>query len=229
MEFYPEDLTDEGLEEEPHITILYGLSPSIDTTTGVSEILKNTPPVEFSVVGISMFDHPDYDVIKLTIDDHTGKLAELNSHFKENFPYDNDFPVYTPHITLAYCKKGAGHKYLAEFEEATAYESNKFFYSGPNRETIRITGKMTDRMPMFESESDKLEVRGTWLAYIRTLMAQNPNMWKYQNKILSSVLGGEIGINKTAWYKIARRQLNQLKQVTGGKLKDGSLRYSKLN
>lgn len=56
----------------------------------------------------------DYDVVILELKDNEIKrvLSKLNKGFSEKYNIQSDYPVYTPHVTLAYVAKGSGKKYL---------------------------------------------------------------------------------------------------------------------
>ena len=73
-----------------------------------------------------------------------------------------------------------------------------------------------------------MEVKGSYLNYIKNLINQSPNFFKYEKSILRT-LSKNLEFDKDLWYKISRRQLNKINQVCGGKIKDDLLRYSALN
>lgn len=52
-----------------------------------------------------MFFSNENDVIKVNVEDLNGNLTQLNKLVKSNFEYQNDYPDYKPHITIAYAKK----------------------------------------------------------------------------------------------------------------------------
>jgi 2'-5' RNA ligase len=103
----PEDQTaGDGVETEPHITILYGFNPDMDVTK-LHEFCQAQKPVTLILGKISRFDCPDYDVLKVDI--RSGSAERLNAAISENLsdditPSEHD---YHPHLTLAYLKKGA--------------------------------------------------------------------------------------------------------------------------
>ena len=97
--------TNTGLEKDPHITVLYGI---IDregyrkTYNAAQRILKR--PINATVGMVSIFERPDYDVLKVEI--HSNDLRKFNEFLYKNVKNEWDFPDYSPHITLAYIKKG---------------------------------------------------------------------------------------------------------------------------
>ncbi len=105
-----------GKENEQHITILYGLLPGQYSSEQIKEILSPWVEVGYWITGVSLFENDKFDVVKFSIE--SLDLDSLNEGFKK-LPYENDFPNYVPHMTLAYVKKGLGSKYKKEFEEPT--------------------------------------------------------------------------------------------------------------
>ncbi len=105
-----------GKENEPHITILYGLLSGEYKTQQIEEILNPYIRIQYFLKGVSLFENPNnpYDVVK--IDVSSDNLANINNALKE-LPYENDYPEYHPHMTLAYVKKGEGQKYIEPFKD----------------------------------------------------------------------------------------------------------------
>lgn len=99
-----------GREDEPHVTILYGLHDDIEDKD-IEKDIKNIiePKIEFK--SISMFENEKFDVLKFDV--KKGELDKLNKLFSE-YPNTNSFPDYHPHCTIAYLKKGTGAKIIKE-------------------------------------------------------------------------------------------------------------------
>ena len=109
----PEDLwvdeAENGIESDPHITVLYGLLTS--DPEDVESVVSGFGPVRVKIDKVSYFE-PDgrgYDVVIGLID--SADLCTLHNLIAENLEYKSDFEWYQPHITLAYVKKGLGKKY----------------------------------------------------------------------------------------------------------------------
>lgn len=108
-----EHIKDDDLKEindrelEFHITVLYGI---IDKEPNAAlNILKDdfqNQAIEVRLGKVSKFYNDEQDVIKIDIDDYTGVLEELYFKFKKDLYNENKYPVYHPHITLAYVKPG---------------------------------------------------------------------------------------------------------------------------
>ncbi|HEX9997005.1 MAG TPA: hypothetical protein VGB45_07680 [Abditibacterium sp.] len=112
----PEDLTEDGFETEPHITLRYGLHTS--DPGEVAEKLSGRGGFRAAVSGVSYFASSEtgrpYDVVKLDVLGHDGDLSDIHSKLDE-LPHTDTFADYKPHITLAYVKAGCGAKYTGEF------------------------------------------------------------------------------------------------------------------
>ncbi len=113
----PEDVYDTeeekyGLEDEPHITILYGLH-----TTSITEVQKALQTAGLTSVKVklketSLFENEKFDVLKISVE--SPDLFKLNKALRSELEYTSDFPDYKPHLTIAYLKKGRGKKYAGD-------------------------------------------------------------------------------------------------------------------
>lgn len=98
-----------GYEEEPHITMAYGIPASEALARLRAFLSDNIPgPVVCRLGKVSKF-YPvseAFDVVKIDID--CPALHELNKKLVETFkiPANPAFPIYIPHVTLAYVRKG---------------------------------------------------------------------------------------------------------------------------
>lgn len=111
----PEDVhTDEGLEPYPHVTVLYGLE-----TQDVADIipivhgLAVTESMEAIIQGLEIFspDGKDYDVVVHRI--ACPGACQLHESLAETLPHATTHPVYKPHMTLGYVRRGAGGQYAS--------------------------------------------------------------------------------------------------------------------
>jgi hypothetical protein len=101
-----------GRENEPHITTLYGLMGNDAELLG--PILANFGPVRATLGEISAFENEDkpYDVLK--IDVISDDLHKLHALIKCSCECCETYPVYTPHLTVAYLKKGYAKQYIGD-------------------------------------------------------------------------------------------------------------------
>ena len=96
------DLADDGRDDNPHITVLYGLH-SNDPSDAYA-IIHRLKPLRIRLGKISAFDsHPDYDVIKIDVESYDMRLANIMLRM---LSHTMTHPEYNPHLTLAYVKKG---------------------------------------------------------------------------------------------------------------------------
>jgi hypothetical protein len=104
-----------GLEDKPHVTILYGFHETI-RPKHIEKTVKPLRPIPMKVVDLSYFESEDYDVLKFDIEGNY--LRSLNEAYAK-FPHTTDYPEYHPHMTVAYLKKGTANKYgkLARYME----------------------------------------------------------------------------------------------------------------
>lgn len=107
----PDDiLAEDGRELAPHITVLYGLTE--DDHQPVVDACAKIGPISVTLGAISAFEQPDGDVLKVSVEGDS--IHEANRVLRETVKYQNDYPDYVPHLTLAYLKKGAAAKYVGQ-------------------------------------------------------------------------------------------------------------------
>jgi len=99
-----------GKEDEPHITLLYGLHDDIPDEE-IKEISNKMSKCEINLKKISIFENDKFDVLKFDIIDKSkSELSKMNKEYAK-LPHTTDYPDYHPHATIAYIKKGEGKKY----------------------------------------------------------------------------------------------------------------------
>lgn len=133
--YNPEGETRFGREDEPHVTLFYGLTES--NPQSVQELLAEAGDVDITFGKTSLFENPDYDVLKVEVEG--GKLRELHNRIKENLPNETTFPDYNPHMTIAYLQPGEGQKYVDDARfEGESVRLSEVLYSSPEREKTTI-------------------------------------------------------------------------------------------
>ena len=110
-EIADKDLTDKGIEDEPHTTALYGFTD--DDPAAIKKLIKGFGEIEIEIGECSLFENDDADVIKFEV--KSQKLHKLNK-LLATLPHENTHPDYKPHITIAYVKSGKGQRYLDELD-----------------------------------------------------------------------------------------------------------------
>lgn len=96
------------METVPHITVRYGLHPQNDLPERVFPLLEGGS-VHVRIGKLTVFSLPDKDVLVYLIDGPG--LHNLNRRLAL-LPHTQTFPVYVPHMTVAYLLPGTGAKYL---------------------------------------------------------------------------------------------------------------------
>lgn len=97
-----------GIEDECHITIVYGLDNGVNFKD-IEPYLFPLNEYKTILVDISTFENKNFDVLKVTA--KCPKAAESNKLIMNNFDVHSDYPDFSPHMTIAYMKKGKADKY----------------------------------------------------------------------------------------------------------------------
>lgn len=104
----PEDLSTNGRELSPHITVKYGIKS--DDIDELRKVLAGVSPIRAKLGSVSLFKNPEHDVLKIDVDSRD--LHKVHQLINEHFENEDIWPEYKPHATIAYLKPGAGRKYL---------------------------------------------------------------------------------------------------------------------
>lgn len=126
---------DKGIEDEQHVTLLYGLHEEV-FYDDVIMFLKNIKMPLIQLTGISLFNNPEFDVVKFDV-----KCEEFhlyNKLIQLQFPFTSNFPEYKPHMTIAYMQPGTGNEYIKSFDECLVSPVTKWIYSEPNKRKTAI-------------------------------------------------------------------------------------------
>ena len=154
-----ENDTSYGIQENPHLTLLYGLKSDVSKEK-VEDILENIMDewrnfgmedfdyndvsdriaiedasdkgIEIEIENIGVFENEKFDVVKFNIK-KTELLQKLFDGLSE-LPNENTFPDYKPHMTIGYVRKGLGEKYKKSYSHKVS--SNEICYSMANGEKI---------------------------------------------------------------------------------------------
>lgn len=95
------DLTGDGFEDNPHVTVLYGIH-DLDPTPQIIDIIETYPKFSITLGNISLFKEETYDVVKVDVD--CSDLFALRNAFMNNCYFTSTFPEYIPHMTVAFVK-----------------------------------------------------------------------------------------------------------------------------
>lgn len=128
----------DGLEHDLHITSRWGLhfqTPSVK----LRQALKAFGPIRADLGKTSLFHSKEGDVLK--VDVTSPDLHRLYKLIGKLVPVHTTFPVYVPHMTLAYLKPGRGKKYAGEkalVGQKLTFTSLVFSGKKGHRETIPL-------------------------------------------------------------------------------------------
>ena len=118
-----------GLEEQPHVTILYGIhEDEVDPSVVVDMIEQKFLPAVVSISEISIFEQDGYDVVKYDVP-VTDQIQEYRDLIEGSFANTQMFDEYHPHITIAYVRPGKGKKYVTTLREPFEVRFSKGVYS----------------------------------------------------------------------------------------------------
>jgi hypothetical protein len=102
-DIYVDDEGGMGRETEPHVTVLYGLYDR-EPSDALMEVFERTAKFDIKLGPCSLFRNEGYDVLKISVT--SPQLHALNQNVCAVAPYENKYPDYKPHITIAYVKPG---------------------------------------------------------------------------------------------------------------------------
>lgn len=125
-----DDLIDDGVIKDSHITIVYDKESKMskdnilsdveeslgDRFPALNELLKDSYKFKVNdVMYLEVFYTDDKDVIVLRLKDNNQlfqALSDVHYHMLNKYSITTDYPEYKPHLTLAYVAKGEADKYL---------------------------------------------------------------------------------------------------------------------
>jgi hypothetical protein len=134
-DIYTENGDDYGIEDEPHVTLLYGFHKEVKISD-LGGILKKHRFGRCEIYNPSLFKNDTYDVLKFDVNEPT--LVKVNSEVS-TFPHTTNYPNYHPHLTIAYIKSGFGSKYIRKLGNIK-YTLTPLYavYSEPNGKKTKI-------------------------------------------------------------------------------------------
>jgi 2'-5' RNA ligase len=132
------DLGEDGREDEPHVTIRYGLET--DDPAAVAPLVQGFGPVRLRLGKVSVFEGAEsgkpYDVLKVDVD--SLDLHVLNRVLAD-LPHTDTHPTYRPHATIAYVRAGLGEKYAEKMGAVDARTvAREIVFSDRDRHQTRI-------------------------------------------------------------------------------------------
>jgi 2'-5' RNA ligase len=93
-----------GREDQPHVTLLYGIT-GCDLETVIANVSKMTAPT-ITFRSVSTFPAGEYG-IPLKLDVESPQLQTMNATLRKVLPHVETYPDYKPHATICYVCEGA--------------------------------------------------------------------------------------------------------------------------
>ena len=103
-----EDLNDEGLDTNPHITVAYGVGKA-QNPFAIKALVGDEAPVSCKLGKVTAFDNPESTVLKFNVT--SADLHDLNELIDDELELPgNTYSDYKPHVTIAFLKPGTDIK-----------------------------------------------------------------------------------------------------------------------
>jgi hypothetical protein len=138
----PDDLTAEGFEYDPHVTIKWGLKT--DHFEDIAAPLRMAQPIRVRFGKTAIFEADEHDVVYVAVESE--QLEALHRALGE-LPNDEPEREYTPHMTLAYVESGKGQQYAGrdDFDGLEAIlHTVVFSASNGDASTMTLRSKPTE-------------------------------------------------------------------------------------
>ena len=119
-----------GREDDPHITLIYGIHT--ENLKEVSDLFDDEKEFECKLGKLDLFTKNDkFDVLIASVD--CEDLHRLNSKMRKYLEATESYPVYVPHVTICYLRKGQGKKYIDnDAFVGQKFNINKVLFSSKN-------------------------------------------------------------------------------------------------
>ena len=128
-----EDLAEDGIEDQNHVTIMFGFNPGF-APGRLRKLLRGLGPMEVTLGPLSRFECEAYDVLKFDV---TGPwLTALHNQIAQRFAgaiTPSEYPFHA-HLTLAYVRKGACPDLTAVEFDGWKFEIDRLLYSLPEKQ-----------------------------------------------------------------------------------------------
>lgn len=125
-----------GREDDIHITVLYGIHT--EDIKAVSALFDKEKSFECTLGNIDLFTKSDkFDVLIVSVD--CEDLHRLNRRMRKELEATESYPVFVPHVTIAYMAKGEGKKYIGdEAFKGEKFKIDKIIFSSKNGNKTQI-------------------------------------------------------------------------------------------
>jgi len=128
-DLYNDENDEYGLEEIPHMTLIYGIhEDEIDAPIIRETIKANIESFTVEINKIGYFETDEYDVVKYDIEP-TKQMLKYRDIFLKSFENTQTYKSFHPHMTIAYVKKGEAKKYAKKLDESFEVTFTRGVYS----------------------------------------------------------------------------------------------------
>lgn len=173
----PEDLV--RIEYVPHTTLLYGIHTK--DPQPIRTLLADESPIRIRFGKTEMFtpssesghgSHGDADVVFIKI--LSPDMRRINQKLRNGLAHTMTYPKYSPHVTVAYVKKGRGHKYVGRTDlEGKTWVGDTVRFSRPSgkKTIISLTKTAGDYKQMLDTAPAWMAIGGLGAAGLGRYLA----------------------------------------------------------
>lgn len=128
--------------DDIHVTVLYGMHT--EGAVKIRRLLSELSPFRVTLGTVQCFRAEKYDVLHIRVVESPG-LREVNRMLRDEMANTVSFDRYTPHVTIAYVKKGSCDSLVgSRFVYGRSFLAKEIEFSGKGgwREQIRLVGPL---------------------------------------------------------------------------------------
>lgn len=125
-----------GIEDEPHITLLYGIHDNELKIEKIYEFLKSLKQIPLTLNKISSFNNDRFDVLKFEVE-LSKELKAYRKRAELILPNTQTYPDYNPHMTIAYMQPKSSIKFHQILDPIQIYPTG-LKYSRPDGSSFTI-------------------------------------------------------------------------------------------
>ena len=125
-----------GREDEPHITLRYGIYDC--ELNKIRNLIEGFGPIIVTLGDVTVFKNVDCDVLK--IDVQGGELYRMRALLNNNIKYTGDFPDFMPHVTIAFLQPGTGEQFCGPYfkEQCARLTFREVIFGAKNETKIHL-------------------------------------------------------------------------------------------
>jgi len=144
-----QELTEQGRELYPHVTVLDGLDTADPELC--RPLVEAEPPFVLHFGRTSAFAGTHcgrpFDVLKVDIE--SDALARIHRRLAARLPHTRPFPDYVPHATIAFLQPGCAARYTGQaWLEGWSAVVDRLVFSTPTRQTTELPLRGTRPIPL---------------------------------------------------------------------------------